>query len=182
MKKAKYHKHCRHHEHVKKVKAMINRALNKYQRIGADFWFQLTGVCYEDHNHLKYMVREAAKKMATQLLEEHKQNSEDLTCDFNFETHKLRLDWAIELDHIMHYIGYNYPVNVQTEEFVFTNPDATNQDKMNEYKRHYGRKPLHGFNKSFFVHYKEGNKRQVWALTITLDDLINAVKIETHYE
>jgi hypothetical protein len=182
MKKAKYHKHCRHHEHVKKVKAMINRALTKYESIGARFWFELTGVCYEDHGHLKYMVREAAKQMTTPLFLEYKQNMEDLTCDFNFETHRLRFEWANELNNIMHYIGYSYPENFKTAEFIFSNPDATGEEKMSEYKRNFELNPVLGFNKSFYATYKDGRTRQLWSITSTPNDLIDAVKLVITYE
>ncbi len=182
MSKVKYHKHCRKHEHVKHVKFLLNKALNKSAKIDTHFYFDLTGVAYEDAGHLKFVIRCAVRDLADKMSEEYKRNNEDLTCDFNIETFGIWQQWIAALDSILRYCQYNYPEEIKTDVFQFSSPTAHPEEKKREYIRHYEQHPLIGFNKSFFLIYPDGRKRQAWALTSDVNDLKEVEKIETQYQ
>jgi len=182
MQKVKYHKLCRKHEHVKKVKAMINRALTKYETLHESFWFPLTGVLSEDAFHFNWLVNDRMEKLSRFITADLKRTKDERQNYLELDKYHLLLCYVIDLQQIKYYIQENYPVNPKRYVFQFSDPDAPISEKKNEYKHHFDVNPIIGFNPKWHLTYKDGKIRQVFSLTATPNDLDGCTQIEVVYE
>jgi hypothetical protein len=179
MNKIAYHKYCRHHAGVKKVKRRLIQLLKQNGHIESSCNIAFTGVAESDLFELKYLISKHYKKVNTRLTEEIKLLPTE--AEFSSEFYHNTLYFIDCIDNIIDIIHDQYPVNVMEYTFTFSNPDAPVLDKKYEWKRHFEINPLDGFRKAFFA-YRGEIKRQLWTLTVSDDDLEGVDKIVILYQ
>jgi hypothetical protein len=179
MNKITYHKNCRHHAAVKKVKREFIKALKQAEHIEPSCNIEFTGVAEVDLFELKYMISKHYKKVHTRLTEEVKELPPN--AEFSREFYHHTLYFIDDIEEIIDFIHNEYPVNVMEYTFTFSNPEASTEEKKMEYQWHFKANPLIGFKPEYFA-YRGENKRQIWPFTLSLSDLEGVDKIVIKYQ
>jgi hypothetical protein len=176
-----YHKYCRHHAGVKKVKREFVKLLKQFEHIEPSCYVDLTGVADKDLFNLNYRIRKNYECMHRRLTAEMEDSKKDFHSEFSTNFYIDTMNFIKGMDKIIGIVHEDYPINVMEYTFTFSNPDASVFDKKYEYKRHFESNPLIGFRKEFFA-YRGENKRQLWTLTVSDDDLEGVDKIVIQYQ
>lgn len=179
MNKITYHKNCRHHAAVKKVKRKFSQALKGIEHIESSCIIAFTGVAECDLFELKYLISKHYKKIHARLTEEIKDLPTE--AEFSNEFYHHTLYFIDDIKYIIDFIHNEYPVNIMEYTFTFSNPEASVEEKKMEYQWHFTANPLTGFKKEFFA-YRGEDKRQIWPLTLSESDLDGVDKIVIKYQ
>lgn len=181
MSKIAYHKYCRHHKGVKQVKREFVKLQKQFEHIENSCYIDFTGVADEDLFNLNYFIRKHYERMHRKLTEEMEVSKKDFHSEFSTEFYWNTMNFITGIEYIIGIVHEGYPVNVMEYTFTFSNPEASFADKKDEYARHFRINPLIGFRKVFFA-YRGENKRQLWTLSISDDDLKGVDKIVILYQ
>lgn len=181
MKKIQFHDYCRKHKEVKKVRAMLSIAMNNLEDINPDFYHHLTGITYEDESFIKYLIRKKMLELGDLITKDVQYNSAESSCDFNISRYKKYFEWVEVLEKARKIIA-DYPLNIKTDVYTFSNPNATAYEKKEECLLHYKQNPVFGFNKKYYKVNSAGEKHRLFPLFFTDGDLTDACQIITEYE
>ena len=191
MSKIIYHKHCRKHEVVEKVKRMLNKIEKQFGGFQGTFYcnIQLTGVYKLDRREVRMYIENHLKDLQRKIEKQILQNQKLINGEWNesYEEGYYMPPLAEEmkiveaLNEVHSYIS-NYPeIEPKKDVFEFSSVETHPEEKKKEYIRHYERNPLIGFNKTFFRVYPNEVKRELFPLTADVNDLKEAIAIETVY-
>lgn len=181
MSKIAYHKYCRHHAGVKKVKREFVKLLKHFEHIETSCYIDFTGVADEDLFNLNYIIRKRYEWLSKQLTEEIEVSKKEFHSEFSTGFYADTLNFIKGIDKIIRLVNEDYPTNVMKYTFTFSNPAATVDEKALEYKTHFETVSKIGFRKSFFA-YRGEIKRQLWPLFASPDDLEGVDKIVIQYQ
>lgn len=176
-----YHKYCRHHAGVKKVKREFVKLFKQFEHIETSCYLAFTGVADEDLFHLNYEIRKHYDQLHKRLTEEIEVSKKDFHAEFSTNFYTDTMKFIKGIHEIIGLIDTDYPRHVMEYTFTFSNPDAAVADKKDEYSRYFRINPLIGFRKAFFA-YRGKNMRQLWTLTVSDDDLEGVDKIVIQYQ
>ncbi len=179
MNKITYHKDCRHHAAVKRVKRQFIKILKQAEHIEPSCNIAFTGVAERDLFELKYIISKHYKKVHTRLTEEIKELPTN--AEFSREFYHHTLYFIDDIEEIIDFIHNKYPVNVMEYTFTFSNPEASVEEKKMEYQWHFKANPLTCFRPEYFA-YRGENKRQIWPFTLSPSDLDGVDKIVIKYQ
>jgi hypothetical protein len=181
MSKITYHKYCRHHAGVKKVKREFVKLLKQFEHIETSCYIDFTGVADEDLFNLNYRIRINFVGMYRKLTNEIEDSKKDFHSEFSTNFYIDIMNFIKGIDKIIGIVHEDYPINVMEYTFNFRNPEASVEEKKHEYERHFTANPLNGFRKEYFF-YRGESKRQIWPLTVSPDELTGVDKIVIQYQ
>lgn len=191
MSKIIYHKYCRQHEAVSKVKRMLNKIEKQFGGFQGTFYcnIQLTGVYELDRREVRMYIENYLKELQRKIDKQILQNQKLVNGEWNESYEEgyympplLEQMQIVEALNEVHSYISNYPEpEPKKDVFEFSNVATHPEEKKREYIRHYEIHPLNGFNKTFFRIYPNEVKRELFPLTADVNDLKEAIGIETVY-
>ncbi|MEP7317189.1 MAG: hypothetical protein ABI921_00555 [Panacibacter sp.] len=192
MSKIIYHKNCRQHEAVAKVKRMLHKIEKQFGGFQGTFYcnIQLTGVNDIDRREVKSYVEQHLKELKRKIDKQLLQNEKLVNGEWNesYEegyytpTFTEQLQIIEALNKVHSFIWSEYPeIEIKkSEPFVFTaeNPAA----KYEEAKRYFLSNPVVGFLQETFGIFENGVSRKLYPLTFSSYDLQNAKSVYVQYQ
>ena len=182
MSKVKYHKHCRKHEAVAKVKRRLLKLIKQTEEIDFSLYITLTGVEDTDYRAVKYYIGSEYQNLYRKIGKEIEENK-DSNEGYYTSRHLTRLTAIKELEDIVHYIINNYHqfTEIKKVEYVFAEPNGNVDEKKRQFLRHFELNPCIGFEKEYFAITGE-KRKQLFGLTTTNQDLEGVEKIVIEYQ
>lgn len=191
MSKIIYHKNCIKNEAVEKAKRMLNKILKQFGGFQGTFHcdIRLTGVNVIDRRNVKYYIEKHLKDLIRKIEKQCLQNEKMINGEWNEDYEEgfymppflEELKIVEALNQVHSHIWSNYPdIEVKkTEPFVFS--ETSLEGKYSEVKNHFQNNPVFGFNQEYFAVLENGAERQLYPITFSAYDLINAKSIYAQF-
>lgn len=184
MLKLKYHKYCRKHEAVIKVKRMLTKAFKLIENYSESYLnIELTGITELDYREVHYHIERDLKGISDDIPKAIIHEKEYKT-GFNLKLYTKMLNYISELDKATSYIADHYPMpDIKTARIDLLSNTAEEKFKELKYKNELlMSKTPDMFLKEYYKEVAPDEEQKLWPLTFTKNDLENTNIVIVKYQ